>query len=143
MAVSHAIVDAIAGALPALSDQWSKPFLIGIFGLPGTGKTELARWLSLPYPLIVLSTDALRLHYQLGSGPATHEVMYGVAAKLLPRNTGLIFDGMHMGRINRTQLRRFAEHYGGQEPADSYGRGSRGYCRTFSRTAQRRAKDDK
>ncbi len=114
MAVNHAIVDAIAGALPALSDQWSKPFLIGILGLPGTGKTEVTRWWSLHYPLVVLPTDALRLRYQLRSGPATHEVMYGVAAKLLPLNTGLIFDGMHMGRIDRTQLRQFAEHHGGQ-----------------------------
>jgi len=114
MAADHTVVDAIVDASSALSERWSTPLLIGIFGLPGTEKTEVTRWLSLHYPLIVLSTDALRLHYQLASGPATHEAIYDVAAKLLPLNTGIVFDGMHMGRIHRTQLRQFAEHHGGQ-----------------------------
>ncbi len=114
MAANQAIVDAIVDALPSLSKKWSTPLLIGVFGLPATGKTELTRWLASHYPLIALSTDALRLRYRLASGPATHEVLYNVAARLLPLHTGIVFDGIHMGRIHRRQMGQFAEHYGGQ-----------------------------
>lgn len=110
----QAIVEVILDTVPPLTRRWSIPLLIGIFGLPGTGKTELTRWLASHYPLIALSTDVLRLRCRLASGPATHEVMYNVAARLLPLNTGIVFDGIHMGRSHRRRLRWFAEHYGGQ-----------------------------
>lgn len=90
---------------------WRVPVLIGVFGLPGTGKTEITRWLAARYPLIALSTDAIRLRYQLPSGPATLDVMYEVAAELWPRNAGIIFDGIHMRRDDRARLQAFAEQH--------------------------------
>lgn len=94
------------------SSKWQSPVLIGIFGLPCAGKTEIARYLSKRHSLIVFSTDSLRLEYGLPSGPATHALMYELAAELLPQQHSLIFDGIHLGRKDRDALRRFAERYG-------------------------------
>lgn len=87
---------------------WSKPILIGIFGLPCSGKTEVAAWLGARFPFVILSTDAIRLTYDLPSGPATHDVMYAIVDELLPHNLGLIFDGIHTSRSDRERLRQFA-----------------------------------
>lgn len=89
-------------------ERWSRPVLIGIFGLPCTGKTEIASSLSGRYPLIVLSTDAIRLHYQLASGPASHAIIVDVVDYLLPRRYGVVVDGIHLGRSDRDQIRRIA-----------------------------------
>lgn len=62
---------------------WHRPVLVAITGLPGTGKTELATCLAAHFPLIVLSTDAIRRAYGLPSGPSAHGIMYAVAAALL------------------------------------------------------------
>jgi len=98
----------IIGSLNIPPITWPQPILIGIFGLPCSGKTELAAWLGARFPFVVLSTDAIRLTYGLPSGPATHEVMYAIADELLPHNLGLIFDGIHASRSDRERLREFA-----------------------------------
>lgn len=83
--MSAAIVRAIVERHAAALVPWRAPLLIGLFGLPGAGKTTVARWLAARYPLVVLATDALRLRHGLPSGPATIDAMYEVAAALLPR----------------------------------------------------------
>lgn len=106
--VEQAIINSINETHAAAYGQWRVPVLIGVFGLPGTGKTETTHSLATRYPLLALSTDAIRLRYQLASGPVTIDVMYAVAAALLPRNAGIIFDGIHMRRVDRLRLRQFA-----------------------------------
>lgn len=97
-------------ALPLPS--WRQPLFIAVTGLPCTGKTEVATYLAAHFPLVLLSTDALRRAYGLPSGPSTHAVMYEVAAVLLNANAGVIFDGIHLGRRNRDEARAFARRYG-------------------------------
>jgi len=110
--VHASIVSAILAQFDAQFDAqfvgWRTPLLIGIFGLPGSGKTAVTHWLAARYPLIALSTDTMRLRYELPSGPATIDVMYKVAATLLPRRTGIIFDGIHMRQSDRARLQAFA-----------------------------------
>ncbi len=105
------IIDDISGSHALGIGQWRIPVLIGVFGLPGTGKTETTAWLATRYPLVVLSTDALRLRHHLPSGPATIDVMYEVAARLLPQRVAIVFDGIHMRRSDRVRLRQFAEEH--------------------------------
>lgn len=96
------------------SRSWRAPVLIALFGLPGTGKTWTARALASRYPLVTLSTDALRLRHGLPSGPATLAVMYEVTGALLTRKVGVLFDGIHLGRRDRDAVRQFARRHGAQ-----------------------------
>ena len=106
------IVARLLADLPAHEVRWSIPALIAIMGVPGTGKTVIANYLAERHPLVKLSTDSIRREYGLPSGPATHEVMYHVAGKLLPEKTGLVLDGIHLGKRDRDQVRRVAKEYG-------------------------------
>lgn len=107
--MSAAIVREIVGQHDETLVPWRAPLLIGLFGLPGAGKTTVAQVLAAHYPLVVLSTDALRLRHGLPSGPATIDVLYEVAAALLPRRAAVLFDGIHPGRHDRDRLRAFAD----------------------------------
>jgi predicted kinase len=93
---------------------WHRPVLVAITGLPCTGKTELATCLAAHFPLIVLSTDAIRRAYGLPSGPSAHGIMYAVAAVLLKGGAGVVFDGIHLGRRNRDEARAFAQVHGAE-----------------------------
>ncbi|HEX2037658.1 MAG TPA: AAA family ATPase [Chloroflexota bacterium] len=97
------------GAAPA---GWRRPVVVGLFGLPCTGKTQVARYLGARIPCVTLTTDVVRLQYGLPSGPATHEVMYVAATALLARQAGIVWDGLHLGRADREHLRRFAAAHG-------------------------------
>jgi predicted kinase len=111
------VQDTVSKALASLArppTAWRQPLLLAITGLPGTGKTEIATYLAAHFPLILLSTDALRRTYGLPSGPSTHAVMYEVAATLLNDNVGVIFDGIHLGRRHRDEARDFALRHGAQ-----------------------------
>lgn len=96
--------------LPA--ERWRTPVLISLLGLPATGKTTLARSLAERHPLVVLSTDAIRLTYGLPSGPAAHAVTYPVIGKLLDQGIGVVWDGVHFKKEDRRRVRQFAEEHG-------------------------------
>jgi len=89
-------------------ERWFKPVLIGIFGVPGVGKTEVARYLSHRHPLLILSTDALRLQYGFESGLVTRQVMDLLAIQLLPQRIGIVFDGIHLGQKDRRAVVQLA-----------------------------------
>lgn len=105
-----AVADLLAG-LAVPTGRWRAPLLLGLFGLPGTGKTFVAHRLAARYPLVVLATDAIRQRHGLPSGPATHAVMYEVAAALLPLRAAILFDGIHLARRDRLHLHAFADRH--------------------------------
>jgi predicted kinase len=88
--------------------RWFTPALIALFGVPGAGKTEVAHYLAYHHPLLVLSTDALRLRYSFESGLITRYVMDQVAAQLLPQRISLVFDGIHLSRKDRQAVQELA-----------------------------------
>lgn len=99
----------ILSKLAIPSARWVKPVLIGIFGVPGTGKTEVSCYLAHHHPLLVLSTDALRLRYGLESGLVTRRVMDQLAAQLLPQQVSIVFDGIHLAYKDRQAVRQLAD----------------------------------
>jgi predicted kinase len=98
----------ILSGLTLPQTTWQRPVLIGVMGLPCTGKTEVSAHLAARLPLLVLSTDQIRLAHHLPSGPAVHQVMRSVASVLLSRRISVVFDGIHLHRAHRTDLRHFA-----------------------------------
>jgi predicted kinase len=87
--------------------KWKQPCLIATFGFPGAGKTTVSASISNHYPFVRLTTDLIRLRYGFASGPETLKTMYLVGEELLSQNYSIIFDGIHMMRKNREELRRF------------------------------------
>jgi predicted kinase len=106
------VVAALLAELPLPPAQWRPPVLIGLFGLPGAGKTTVTQWLARRHPLVLLSTDALRLRYGLPSGPATLAVMEHVAHGLFARGASVVFDGIHLGRKQRLSFRDLGRQCG-------------------------------
>jgi predicted kinase len=110
-------VDIAATAIRIVSDlqlptqRWIKPVLIGIFGVPGVGKTQVAHALAQRYPLLVLSTDALRLQYGFESGLVTRQVIDQLAIQLFAQHISIIFDGIHLGRKDRRAVEQLAHSY--------------------------------
>jgi len=98
----------ILAHLPIPSRRWAQPVLLGIFGVPGAGKTEIARYLQQRHPLLILSTDALRLQYGLTSGLVTRQVMDHLARALLPQRIGIVFDGIHLSHTDRQAVQQLA-----------------------------------
>ena len=103
-----ALADRVLAELPAHAGRWRQPVLVALWGLPGTGKSALAAALAEQLPLTLLSTDALRLRHGLPSGPATHELIYAAAARLLSQRGGVLWDGIHSTRAHRAAVRAFA-----------------------------------
>lgn len=106
------IADRMLADLTLPRAVWARPPLIATTGLPCTGKTECAAHLAARYPLVFLSTDAIRPQYDLASGPDAHAAMYAVAGVLLPRRVGVLFDGIHLRRRDRDEARDFARRHG-------------------------------
>jgi predicted kinase len=105
------LTERILSELAIPPQRWFEPVLIGIFGVPGAGKTEVARYLAHHHPILVLSTDALRLRYGLESGLVTRRVMDQVAAQLLPQQVSIVFDGIHLAYKDRQAVRQLAAAY--------------------------------
>lgn len=78
-----------------------------MFGFPGAGKTTIATEISRRYPMVCLTTDAIRLKYDFTSGPETLAAMKVAAEQLFGSGHSLIFDGIHMMHQNRDELGQF------------------------------------
>jgi len=102
----------ILASLKLPVERWPTPVLMSLLGLPATGKTALARSLAERHPLVVLSTDAIRLKYGLSSGLATHAVTYPVIGELLDQKIGVVWDGVHFKKDDRRRVRQFADEHG-------------------------------
>lgn len=93
-------------------EHWRRPVLVAIMGLPGTGKTHVAHDLARRYPLVLMSTDSIRLSRGLRSGPETLKQMCLEATSIWRDGGSVIFDGIHLGRANRDALRALAREQG-------------------------------
>src|SRR4029077_14838300 len=110
--------DLMEAALGRLPPRVARPSVVVMVGLPGSGKSFLARALAKRTPVVVLDSDAMRLvlfaeprhtkreHARLF--PALHVVM----ERLLARGHSVIVDATNLKEWSRRPYYKIAEKYG-------------------------------
>ncbi len=102
-----------------------KPLVILLAGLPGTGKSTLARKLARRYRLEHISTDSVRKrifrdvrHNTFGRGSYSerqrmivYDAIFYVIYTLLKHNVGVVLDGTFYRERLRSKVKRIAERF--------------------------------
>jgi predicted kinase len=108
---SQAQIEAALAALDLAPPAGRPPALAIMTGLPGTGKTHLARALARRAPFTIVGSDPIRaaLFPDPQFGPAENRIVYAVADallwRLLTRGHWLIYDA-----VNLSERRRWGVH---------------------------------
>ena len=102
-----------------MSPDSRRPVLIMLVGLPGSGKSYLARLLAEPLGAEPLQTDALRkaMFRRPRYTPREHAAVYGEAHRRIARQLRLgrtvIFDATNLEEKNRKTVYKIADEAGG------------------------------
>lgn len=108
----------IEAALPA--SQAPSPRLVAVVmcGVPGSGKSYLARQLQSPLHATIVETDHVRRllfqrpGYAAAENAWVYRVCHGLIARLLQRGRAVIFDATNLRERSRRNLYRIAEGAG-------------------------------
>ena len=111
----EATVDRIESQLSIPDDRAIPPLLIVLVGLPGTGKSTLARALAQALPVAVVESDFVRK--QLFGSPAhsvqesqhVHAVCHAVIRRLLRRGVSTASDATNLIESQREMLYHLAD----------------------------------
>lgn len=97
--------------------------LIFIIGLPGTGKTSVAKWVSKKYHIEYLSTEELRAEYlgvseekkDCDFSEEQQEIIYSLmverAKKIIIRDGAVIVEGVYRSKEQRNSIYRLFSIY--------------------------------
>lgn len=103
-------VHLIYAALPHPDDRQFPPVLIVISGLPGAGKSFLARQVAARLPCVIVQSDWVRKTlcpqptYARDESAFVHDVSHAVIARLLWRGIRVISDATNLAEWHREKL---------------------------------------
>lgn len=121
MSVSRRVVDRfgddamLLASLPRLPEPTVRPVLVVMSGLPGTGKSTVARALAARFPLLHLETDALRgvlfprPTYAAAENARLFPAVHRLIGALLDQRLPVLFDATNLGESSRRRLYRVAD----------------------------------
>jgi predicted kinase len=104
-------------ALPSPQETAAYPALILLCGLPGTGKSYLARRLALQLPAVVIETDFVRKTlfspptYSAEESGLVHKVARVLTRQFLQQGRHVICDATNLREFHRELIYRQAEQY--------------------------------
>jgi predicted kinase len=105
-------------ALPDSQETTAKPVLLLLCGLPGTGKSSLARRLADALPFVIIESDMVRKmlfpqpRYTAQESRWVHRTCHALMAKLLRRGVRVIYDATNLIEYHRELVYRIAERAG-------------------------------
>ena len=111
-------VQRLRAGLALLPERVSKPALIVISGLPGTGKSYLSQKLAERTPFLLLETDALRKmlfpspRYTAGESYRLFRACHLLIEGLLREGMRVIFDATNLMERHRERLYHIADQLG-------------------------------
>lgn len=110
------LVDQVWRALTLHNETTARPVLFIISGLPGTGKSFLARRLAGQLPLIILNSDWVRkilTHqqptYSAEESALVHRVGHAVLKRLLLAGYRVLYDATNLAEWHREKLYHLAD----------------------------------
>jgi hypothetical protein len=108
-------VATIESKLPNISQTTAYPVLLMLSGLPGTGKSFLARKLCEKIPFVVVESDFVRKTlfnpptYSPRESAFVHRVCHILIDRLLKKKLRVIFDATNLSEMHREYVYRLAE----------------------------------
>jgi predicted kinase len=112
------LVAKIERALPDSQETTAKPMLLLLTGLPGTGKSFLARRLAEALPFVIIESDTIRKilfpqpQYTAQESRWVHRTCHALLAKLLKRGVRVIYDATNLIEYHRELVYRIGEKAG-------------------------------
>ena len=117
LAANSETIEGTLGPLPAAR---SVPLLVGLSGLPGSGKSHFARRLLAAAPFVHLESDALRRRiferpaYTQAENLQLFRAVHWVAERLLARGVNTIVDATNLRESYRETLANLARRQGAE-----------------------------
>lgn len=105
-------------ALSGSQETTAKPVLVLLSGLPGTGKSFVARRLAEALPFVIIESDTVRKilfsqpRYTAQESRWVHRTCHALIAKLLKRGVRVIYDATNLIEYHRELVYRIADRAG-------------------------------
>lgn len=104
--------------LENIDETTAEPVLVMLTGLPGTGKSHLARCLAEVLPFVIVESDRVRktlfpdAQYSGEESHWVHRTCHALMEKLLKKGTRVIYDATNLHERHREQVYRLADEVG-------------------------------